>query len=100
QGVGPVLRVRDDSRFGGCVEVDPVRVGAAPASGGRMSTARDYLAAVQRRADRKVLWPAMSPEKANDLVAALNDRRRLVAALTAVLDLAETNQYDANQDRM
>ena len=51
-----------------------------------MSTARDFLAAVQQRADRKVLWPAMSPEKANDLVAALKDRRRLAAALTAALD--------------
>jgi hypothetical protein len=52
-----------------------------------VSTARDFLAAVQQRADQPVGWPAMSFEKAVALGDALKDRRRLVAALTAALDL-------------
>lgn len=57
-----------------------------------MSTARDYLAAVQQRADQPVGWPAMSFEKAVALGDALKDRRRLVAALTAALDLADESR--------
>lgn len=54
------------------------------------------LDAVQQRADQRVGWPAMSPEKAGALVDALTDRRRLVAALTAVLDLHRPEKPTGN----
>jgi len=51
--------------------------------------AAEALDQIRQRADQRVGWPAMSPEKAGALADALNDRRRLVAALTAALDLAD-----------
>ena len=93
-----------------------------------MTTAREFLAAVQQRADAATegrwvyggqgwvfaqavrigdgeLRDLLAQVRTNDadaefIAAARTDVPALVAALGAVLDLAETNQYDANHDRM
>jgi len=63
-----------------------------------MSTARDYLAAVQQRAD------AATPQAVRDepwvAQALAADSTVLVAALTAVLDLCKRNRADEWTDRM